>query len=237
MTETENEPSIASFRRGHPIFFWGIISIILLLLMGTIAVATRIPAYMQQAESLESRMSEEELATRDRILDSKARRAELALALLQRELRLEAIQEDRVHLAISTADSMLYLRHGAATLRSAPVQIGADSVVTGPDGRTWRFVRSLGERHLEKKENSPAYTIPDWVYISRGQPVPAEDARTIEGGLGDYVLTLNDGTEIYSQPEEGPLAGAVKPASYMVPEEDLHAIFDAIELDTPVYIY
>ncbi len=234
---TESEPSLASFRRDHPVFFWGIISVVLLLLMGTIAVAIRIPAYMQQAEALESKMSEEELATRDRILDSKARRAQLALALLQRELRLESIQEDRVHLAISTADSMLYLRHGPATLRSAPVQIGADSVIQAPGGRTWRFVRSLGERHLEEKETSPAYAVPEWVYVSRGEPVPPEDARTVQGGLGEYVLTLNDGTEIYSPPEEGPLAGPVKPASYMVEEEDLHAIFDAIELDTPVYIY
>ncbi|HET7274154.1 MAG TPA: L,D-transpeptidase [Longimicrobiaceae bacterium] len=234
---TEPEPTLTSFRHDHPIFFWGVIAIVLLLLMGTVVVAVRIPAYMEQAERLEERMSDAELATRDRILDSKARRAQLAVALLRRELRLESMKEERIHLAISTADSMLYLRHGPATLRQAPVQIGADSTVKAPDGRTWRFVRSLGERHLEEKMSNSPYTIPEWVYISRGLPVPPESERAIEGGLGEFVLRLDDGTEIYTEPEAGPLAGEVKPASYMMSEDDMRAIFDAIKLDIPVYIY
>ena len=117
------------------------------------------------------------------------------------------------------------------------MQIGRDSLIRAPDGRTWRFVRPVGERHVQEKQVSPEYTIPEWVFISRGETVPEEADRRVKGGLGKYVLRLDDGSEIYSVPETGPLAGRVKPASFMVAEKDLQAIFDAIEREAPVYIY
>jgi hypothetical protein len=75
------------------------------------------------------------------------------------------------------------------------------------------------------------------VYVSRGQPVPAENERKVKGGLGAYVIRLDDGTEIYSQPQAGPLAETVKPGAFMTRSRDLAAIFDAVGEDTPVYIY
>ena len=229
--------SISELRRDHPIFFWGVLALLVLLLSASTLVGIRIPLYRQQAAELDERMSDAERETRDRILDSRTRRSQLAVALLQRELRLKSLEEEGVHLAISIEDSTLALRHGAATLREAHIQIGRDSVITAPDGRTWRFVRALGERHLAERETRPEYTIPEWVYISRGQPVPSEEERRVEGGLGEHVLRLDDGTEIYAIPESGPFAGPVKPASFAVSEEDLRAIFGAVKVDTPVYIY
>jgi hypothetical protein len=233
----ETRRSLSSLRKDHPVFFWGMVTLILLFAAGSAAVALRVPEYQREAAAMARQMSEEERATRDRILQSQTRRSEMAVALLRRELRLRSLQQKGMHLAISLEDSTLSLRHGKATLRAVPVQIGADSVIRAPDGRSWRFVRALGERRLADKERSPAYTIPEWVYVSRGQPVPAESERTVEGGLGSYVLRLDDGTEIYSTPKAGPLAGAVKPASFMVRERDLMAIFDAVRTDIPVFIY
>lgn len=233
----ETRRGISALRRDHPVFFWGMTTLILLFAVGAVAVALRVPQYQREAEAMAREMSKEERATRDRILQSQTRRSELALALLRRDLRLKSLQQKGLHLAISLEDSTLALRHGKATLRSVPVQVGADSVVRAPDGRTWRFVRALGQRRLAEKERSPTYTVPEWVYVSRGQPVPAESERTVEGGLGRYVLRLDDGTEIYSTPKTGPLAGAVKPASFMVRERDLMAIFDAVRADVPVFIY
>ena len=229
--------SVRELRRDHPIFFWGMASLALLLLVLTLTVAVRIPQYARQMAMMDSRLDDAERATRDRILQSQTRRSELALSLLQREMRLKALQEDEVHLAIDTQDSTLALRHGSATLRQIPVQVGGDSVITAPDGRTWRFVRGLGERHLQEKERNPTVTIPEWVYIGQGEPVPPEEQRRIEGGGGSYVLLLDDGTEIYSRPEEGPLASEVKPGSFMAEEEELATIFEGLSVETPVYIY
>ena len=218
-------------------FFWGMVALILLIAVATGVIAMRIPKYDREAVALNREMSANERATRDRILKSRARRSEMAVGLLQRELRLKSLQQKGLHLALSTADSTLYLHHGKATLRAIRVHVGRDSVIQAPNGQAWRFVRALGERHVAEKQSSPTYTIPAWVYVSRGQPVPAESERRVEGGLGDYVIRLDDGTEIYSTPKAGPLAQQVKPASFMASPSDLRAIFDAVSKDTPVFIY
>lgn len=228
---------LAALKKEHPIFFWGSAAVLTLLVAATVVVAIRVPVYMSEAQSLDARMSEAERTTRDRILNSRARRSELAVALLRRELALRSLEEENVHLAVDTENSTLSLRHGPATLRAVPIEMGPDSTIQAPDGRSWRFIRGLGERHLQRKQASPTYTIPEWVYIGRGEPVPDESERRVEGGLGRYVLTLDDGTEIYSQPEAGPFVGSVKPGSFQVSEADLKAIYEAIRVETPVYIY
>lgn len=234
---TETHRGLSRLRHEHPVFFWGMAALMVLFLAATAAVASRVPQYRREAREIDRRMSETERATRDRILQSRAARSEMAVALLRRELRIKGMQQKGLHLALSIEDSTLSLRHGGATLRAVPVRVGPDSVVRAPDGRTWRFVRGLGERTVSGKETSPAYTVPEWVYASRGEPVPPEDARRVENGLGRYVLRLNDGTEIYSEPPAGPHAEAAKPASFMVAERDLRAIFDAVREETPVFIY
>lgn len=224
-------------RRDHPVFFWGTTAIVLLLVAASAAVAARIPRYRGEAAAIDARMSATEKATRDEVLRSQAARSRLAVALLRREMRLKANEEEGLHLAVSLEDSTLSLRHGAATLRSVKVAVGGDSTVTAPDGRTWRMVRGLGERHVAEKRARPPLVIPEWVYVGAGEPVPAEAERTVEGGLGRYVLVLDDGTEIYSEPAAGPFRDAVKPAAFRAAERDLAAIFDAVREDTPVYLY
>lgn len=235
MTTTRRD--FSALRKDHPVFFWGMLFLSLLLLSGAAIIAVRIPAYVEAKKELNERMTAEERATRDRLLASQARRSEMAVALFQREMRLKALQEKKLHLAIILEDSALELRHGPATLRRAKIQIGPDSTIRAPGGQTWRFVRPVGERTIAEKETSPDYVVPEWVYLGRGEPVPTEEARTVEGGLGRYVIRLNDGTEIYSKPKEGPLADEVKPAAFMASERDLVAIFDAVRKDAPVYIY
>jgi hypothetical protein len=234
----DSKPSFRALRSDHPVFFWGTMVVLLLFLAAAGAVAVRVPQYRKEAAEIDRRMNEQERRTRDELLAAQTRKTELGIALLQRELRLKALDEKGLHLAINTEDSTLSLRHGPATLRTVRLQIGGDSVIKAPNGQSWRFVSALGERHVEDKDVGGSYTIPEWVYLSRGQPVPAESERTVDGGLGRYVLRLDDGTEIYSRPKDGPFAQGVKPASFVVESEsDLRAIFDAIGKDTPVYIY
>ncbi len=225
------------FRHEHPVFFWGTTTLLVMFLAGAGVVASRVPEYRRESETLNQRMSETERETRDRVLESRAARSEMAVALLRRELRLKGLQEKGLHLAVSSEDSTLSLRHGSATLRAVRVWIGPDSIIRAPDGRTWRFVRALGERTIRQKQVSPVYRVPEWVYLGRGVAVPPDEERRVPGGLGRYVLRLDDGTEIYSTPEAGPMSEGVKPASFMVRESEMRVFFDAVREDTPVYIY
>jgi hypothetical protein len=226
-----------SLRRDHPVFFWGTLALVLIFAGASAVVASRVPSFRQDAELLDRRMSNAERATRDRVLNSEARRSELALGLLRREIRVNQMKHKGLHLAIDTDSSMLYLRHGPATLQRASLEVGPDSVIRAPDGRAWRFVQALGERRLQQKETNPDFTVPEWVYLSRGQTPPADVQRRIPGGLGTLVFRLDDGTAIYSRPQAGPLREGVLPGAFVVNERDMRAIFDAVERDTPVFIY
>jgi hypothetical protein len=230
-------PSRAPFRKAHPFFFWGMTAVVALFVAATAVVAMRIPRYRNETHEIQSLMSAQEKATQDRVLNSRARRSDLAIALLQRELRIKSLQQKGLHLAIDTKDSVLYLRNGHAVLRQVKVAIGPDSTVQARDGRTWRMVRALGERELDRKEDAPVLTVPEWVYVAQGQPVPPEDQRQVAGGLGAYVLTMDDGTQIYSAPSAGPFRDTVIPGAFMVRGRDLAAIFGAIQPGIPVYIY
>ena len=226
-----------SLRREHPVFFWGTMSLVLLFAAASAVVASRVPGYRQDAAVLDERMTEAERATRDRVLNSEARRSELAVGLLRREIRMGQMKEKGLHLALDTEEGALYLRHGQATLHRATMEVGSDSIVRAPDGRTWRFVQALGERRLERKETNPRYEVPEWVYLSRGQAPPPAAEREIDGGLGALVFRLDDGTTIYSRPETGPLQDGVLPGAFVVNEREMRSIFDAVGRDTPVFIY
>lgn len=229
--------ALRRLRREHPIFFWGMAVLILSFVGATATVAMRVPEYIRETRALERELSTAERATRDRILAARSEQKSLALAMVQREVRLKSIGQKGLHLAIDLQDSALVLRHGSATLRRVPIRIGPDSVIRGPGDQTWRFIRPLGERTIVEKQVSPEYTIPEWVYVSRGEAVPPVAERTTKGALGRYVLRLDDGNEIYSEPEGGPFAGQPKPASFMASERDLQAFFDAVKTETPVFIY
>lgn len=226
-----------SFWREHPIFLWGSVALAVLFLAGAAAVASRVPRYRSEAALFEARMTAAERATRDSVLAHREKRTQLSMAILQRDIRIRALQQKKIHLAVSLEDSTLELRHGRATLRRAKMQIGPDATVRAPDGRTWRLVRPVGERRVAELQRSPVYTVPEWVYVQQGQPVPPESERRVEGGLGSYVIRLDDGTEIHTEPQNGPLKGTVKPASFQVRARDMGAIFDAVKEEMPVYIY
>ena len=236
-TMSKTRPTLRGLRREHPLFFWGTLAVAALFLVGTTVVAMRVPRYRTETQQFNAQLTTAQRATRDSLLQHQQKRTQLAVAVLRRDMRIRSLENSQRHLAIVLEDSMLELRQGRATLRRARLAIGSDSTIRAPDGRTWRLVRPVGERRIAEKQNTPAYTIPEWVYISRGQPVPAESERRVSGGLGIYVLRLDDGTEIYSKPTAGPLADTVKPAAFMARTGDLAAIFDAVSEDTPVYIY
>jgi hypothetical protein len=233
----DTPPPRRGLRREHPVFFWGTLVLAGLLLAGAAAVAYRVPKYRAETEAFNAQLTEAQKATRDSLLANQERRTRLAVDMLRRDMRIRSLENSRRHLAIMLEDSALELRQGRATLRRVKLEVGPDSIVRAPDGRTWRLVSPLGERKVVERQRSPTYEIPEWVYVGRGEEVPPESQRRVSGGLGAYVIRLNDGTEIYSKPSRGPLADAVKPGAFMARAADLAAIFDAIGEDTPVYIY
>lgn len=162
-------------------------------------------------------------------------RDELEKELDGRLMYLQSLQGQDFYLAIDTRNRKMDLRLGKDVVRECNVEIGAAKTIQW-GGKTWTFVPLKGAFTVAGKEENAPWQVPAWLYAMNGQGPPA-DRPTIENGLGKYVVVLPNNYVIHSPPApDSPLKGP-KPGSYMVPEEDLAAIWPRITKDTRVYIF
>lgn len=154
---------------------------------------------------------------------------------LERRLAIAAVlASDEFYITIDTVNRKLRLQLGSSVVREAEMTVGAPRAIK-VDGRSWKFVPLQGAVTVLGKLVNHPWRVPPWVYAMNGTAVPAE-LPTVNGGLGKYVITLPNGYVVHSPPSpESPLQGP-KPASFMVPEEDLEAIWPQVTTSTRVYV-
>jgi len=186
-----------------------------------IAEEARTPADVRKAK--------EELAAMD--ID----REQLQHELEGRAKFVVGLKSEDFYLSIDTKARKLRLYYGGTVLREADVVIGEARTITGP-GKQWTFIPLKGAFPVEAKLVDYDWRVPEWIYVLRNEPIPAE-RPAIRNGLGKYAIFLPNGYAIHSPPAEGsPLQGA-KPGSYMVSEDVLRAIWPRIHKGTQVYIF
>ena len=160
---------------------------------------------------------------------------QLAKELDGRMQYLQSLEGEDFYISIDTATKKMQFRIGKDVVREAPVEIGDPKTLTA-DGKTWTFSQLKGGVTVAGKDNSYDTPIPPWVYAMNQQPIPAE-RPTMHNWLGNYVIFLPNNYVIESTPPPAsPLKGP-KPGSFMVPEEDLAAIWPRITNQTRVYIF
>jgi hypothetical protein len=184
----------------------------------------------QERTPADLRRMKEELAEMD--LTQNALKQEL-----EGRLKLaDQLKQEEFYLSIDTKQRKLRFHYAGTILREADLTIGEQRTIESRE-KTWTFIPVKGAFPIEAKIVGHDWRVPEWVYAMNGEPVPAS-RPVISNGLGRYVLFLPNGYVIHSPPpEESPLKGA-KPGSYMVPADDLAAIWPRIHKDkTHVYIF
>ncbi len=164
---------------------------------------------------------------------------ELTTDALEKELErrlgiARVLASDEFFITIDTANRKLRLQLGSSVVREADLTVGAPRTIKVA-GKSWNFAPLKGAVTVRGKLMDHPWRVPPWVYALNGTAVPA-DLPTVKGGLGKYVITLPNGYVVHSlPPPESPLKGP-KPASFMVPEEDLEAIWPQVTTSTRVYV-
>jgi hypothetical protein len=160
---------------------------------------------------------------------------------LQRELEgrarfVASLKSEEFYLSIDTKARKMRFYYGARMLREADITAGESRTIAAP-GKQWTFVPLKGAFPVEAKLVDHAWRVPEWVYVMKSEPVPAE-RPVIADGLGKYVLSLPNGYVIHTQPSaESPLQGP-KPGSFLVAEDVMRAIWPRITPGkTQVYIF
>ncbi|MGA7614650.1 MAG: L,D-transpeptidase [Thermoanaerobaculia bacterium] len=214
---------------------------VLILALTLVSVAKihriRLNQQFQHFVAADQSSPEELRQLRNQLASMDLSREEMKQELDSRLGMIEGLRSDEFYLSIDHARGKLYLYYGDKIIREADVRVGSSATIRTRDGaKQWTFVPLRGAFRVTGKRVGLDWKIPEWVYVREGRPVPAE-RPSIEGGLGNYVIFLPNHYVIHSPPaDSSPLRGP-KPGSFMVPEEDLRAIWPRIEKGMQVYIF
>lgn len=173
---------------------------------------------------------------RDQLSQLNLTREQLAQQLDGKLQYLQSLEGQQFYISIDTTKKTMQFRLGKDVVRETPVVVGPPATIHSSDGRTWTFSPLKGGFNVTGTLSDYSTAIPAWVYALRNQPVPA-DPPAVQNWLGKYVIFLPNNYVIHSPPPPGSPMQGPKPGSFMVPEEDLAAIWPRITKDTRVYIF
>ena len=172
---------------------------------------------------------------RDELAQMDLTKEQLAKELDGRTQYLQSLEGQDFYISIDSAKKKMQFRIGKDVVREADVQIGEPQTFKS-GAKTWTFYPLKGGFNVVGKDNSYETPVPEWVYAANNQPIPHERPTT-HNWLGNYVIFLPNNYVIHSPPPaNSPLKGP-KPGSFMVPEDDLAAIWPRISNQTRVYIF
>ncbi len=144
--------------------------------------------------------------------------------------RAAAARDRRLRVVISLSDRRLWTVRGTDTLLSAPVAIGAETVLDFR-GRSWAFATPRGMRRVLDKTVHPAWIPPEWHYaevareyglklerlererarwLSDGRRLEVRDSTVgIVSGIDDYVPLRTDEEIVFDSTIFVPPVGTV----------------------------
>lgn len=172
---------------------------------------------------------------RDELAQMDLTKQQLARELDARVEYLQTLQSEQFYVSIDTNKRKFQLRLGKDVVREADVQIGETKTISA-GGKTWTFYPLKGGFGVIGKQSDYSSPVAEWVYALQGKPIPAE-RPAVRNWLGEYVIFLPNNYVIHSPPPpDSPLQGP-KPGSFMVPADDLAAIWPRMTTKTRVYIF
>lgn len=153
--------------------------------------------------------------------------------------RLDALAPDGPYLVVSTTENRFRLMNRDRLSREGLCSTGSYTQLRGADDRTWLFTTPRGLFRIQRKTEKPVWTKPDWAFIEEGLPVPPPGSpeRIERGVLGDYSLALGDGYLIHGTLYQRLLGMPVTHGCVRLGDDDLAAVYQALRIGSPVFIY
>lgn len=220
-------------RKAYPRIVTGVVLGIGVLLLADLVLAYKRVQYGRELARMQASLTETERRKVDAIAASEESRLAIAVELARRE----SLGDTELHLAVDAEKGLLYLERQGARLREMPVRLGREATVgTPPDAVL--LTPPLGERSVARVvDGSYPWAVPEWVYVDRGWPVPAD--RRVPGALGPLAIFLDSGAVLYARPTVGPLSDVsyVLPGSVRAEAADLAAIRENLQPGMAVYFH
>jgi hypothetical protein len=214
--------------------------LLVIIAMATFAYAKHHRNVIREKSVVLFHPSENSPAELNRMRDELARmdltKDQLAKELDGRLKYMQSLQGEDFYISIDIDKKKMQFRLGKTVVREADVQIGEAKSITAANGKKWTFYPLKGGFNVVDKDDSYDSPVPEWVFALRNEPIP-ERRPTLHNWLGHYIIFLPNNYVIHSPPPaNSPLQGP-KPGSFLVPEDDLAAIWARITNQTRVYIF
>ncbi len=102
------------------------------------------------------------------------------------------------YVVVHLADNRVYVFRGSRAVWSAPAGTGTGFRLDRGQ-HAWKFSTPRGLFRIQRMEKDPLWEAPDWHYVERGLPIPAQNspARLMRGVMGTTALYLGDGIAIH----------------------------------------
>lgn len=213
-----------------------IISIVLLLVVGAFGALgymlykplplEQVPANLQiSLDTLQVN-----LPTDPKLADKELARVRKGWSDLQPKMPYIVVDTHSNHLSYRTTDSLLF----RATCSTGCGGILIDSVTH----RKWIFNTPHGVFKVGRKIKDPWWRKPDWEFIQNGEPIPKNEADRMDPNvLGDYALGFGNGYFIHGTLYTRLIGISVTHGCIRLGDDDLKALYDMADINTPIYIY
>lgn len=154
------------------------------------------------------------------------------------------VEVDEPYVLVHLATNRVHLVDGVESLWSAPAATGNGFRLAGA-GKRWTFTTPKGLFRVRRKEKDPVWVAPDWYFVEKGLPVPAQNdgSRRIPGAMGNTAIYLGDGIAIHgtSAPSlvlnPDPERRRVSHGCIRLTDESARELYHLVEVGTPVLIY
>jgi hypothetical protein len=153
--------------------------------------------------------------------------------------KLDKFNPGKVYIVINTMENSFKLYKDGKLIRSGICSTGSQhEMIT--DKKSYRFETPRGVLVVKNKRTNPVWIKPDWAFIEEGLPVPPPGAKSRydENVLGDYALDLGNSYMIHGTLYQKRFLGqAVTHGCVRLNDEDLEAVFNAMQIGSKVFIY
>jgi L,D-transpeptidase YbiS len=152
---------------------------------------------------------------------------------------LQKLAPSGTYVVVDQTQNRLYVMNDDKIVRTAVCSAGSGMVLKASSGsKKWVFDTPRGVFKVRNKISNPIWKKPDWAFAEEGKTLPTNPEDRFESGtLGKYALYLEDGYMIHGTLYTRLLGRSVTHGCIRLGPEDLQAVWDAVPIGTPVYIF
>jgi lipoprotein-anchoring transpeptidase ErfK/SrfK len=154
------------------------------------------------------------------------------------------VPHDGTYVVVHLAENRVFVFEGTRAIWSAPAGTGTGFRLDTGSHR-WKFSTPKGMFRIQRMEKDPLWEAPDWHFIEKGVPIPADNspARLMRGVMGSTAIYLGDGIAIHGTNQPGlllnpdPERRRVSHGCIRLTNEAARALMYQVDVGTPVLIY